>query len=400
MTTMKTRNSFLGVLLLLALAISATACSRPMAAKASPTPVIVAQVKETAAPVLPSATPAPTQTLAPTAPQTPLPTATWTATSTPTASPTVTLTPTPVNTLSVEWMRGQSYSGSDLAIEQKLDAERNYSRYIASYKSEGLKIYGLLTVPNGEKPSTGWPVVVFNHGYIPPDQYRTTERYVAYQDAFAASGYITFKSDYRGHGSSEGQATGGYGNVDYTIDVLNALASLKRFKDSDPNRIGMWGHSMGGSVTLRAMVTNKDIKAGVIWAGVVASYPDLLTRWRVTPTAPTATPRPTAGRRWTTELVALYGTPEQNPTFWNSISPNSYLKDLSGPIQLHHGTLDTSVPYEFSVILEKQLREAGQYRELFTYPGDDHNISGNLAVALQRSVAFFDKYVKNAPRSG
>jgi len=298
-------------------------------------------------------------------------------------------------------MRRQSFPGSDLVIEQQLDPGRNYSRYVASYKSEGLKIYGLLTVPNGAKPATGWPIIVFNHGYIPPDQYRTTERYVAYQDAFAASGYITFKSDYRGHGSSEGRATGGYGNVDYTIDVLNALASLKRLKDADPNRIGMWGHSMGGSVTLRAMVASKDIKAGVIWAGVVASYPDLVNRWRVTPNAPAATPPPPGGgRRWTAELVALYGTPEQNPAFWASISPNSYLKDLSGPIQLHHGTADTSVPYEFSVTLEKQLGEAGQYQELFTYPGDDHNISRNLAVALQRSVAFFDKYVKNAPPSG
>jgi dipeptidyl aminopeptidase/acylaminoacyl peptidase len=256
----------------------------------------------------------------------------------------------------------------------------------------------VLTVPNGAWPAAGWPIIVFNHGYIPPDQYRTTERYVAYQDAFAASGYITFKSDYRGHGSSEGQATGGYGNVDYTIDVLNALASLRRFKDADPQRVGMWGHSMGGSITLRAMVANQGIKAGVIWAGVVASYPDLLTRWRLTPNAPTATPRPLGGRRWTLDLIERYGAPDQNPAFWAAISPNSYLKELSGPLQLHHGTADTSVPYEFSATLDRQLQEAGQYREFYTYQGDDHNIAGNLALALQRSVAFFDKFVKNAPR--
>jgi len=38
--------------------------------------------------------------------------------------------------------------------------------------------------------------------------------------------------------------------------------SVKRLKEADPNRIGMWGHSMGGSVTLRAMVTVPDVKAG------------------------------------------------------------------------------------------------------------------------------------------
>ena len=121
-----------------------------------------------------------------------------------------------------------------------------YDPLLVSYESDGLKIYALLTVPNGDEPATGWPVVIFNHGYIPPAQYRTTERYVAYVDAFARNGYIVFRSDYRGHGSSEGEARGGYGSPDYTIDVLNAVSSIKRFPDADPNRIGMWGHSMGG----------------------------------------------------------------------------------------------------------------------------------------------------------
>jgi dipeptidyl aminopeptidase/acylaminoacyl peptidase len=290
-------------------------------------------------------------------------------------------------------MRNQAYPGSDLVIEQTLQPGANYSRYVASYQSEGLKIYGLLTVPTGQKPPTGWPVVIFNHGYIPPTEYRTTERYVAYQDAFARSGYISFKSDYRGHGSSEGRAAGGYGSPDYTIDVLNAMASVKRLPDADPNRIGMWGHSMGGSVTLRAMVTVPDVKAGVIWAGVVASYPDLFERWRRAPTAPGGMPTPARG--WRNDLVSQYGTHEENPEFYASISPNSYLKDLSGPLQLHHGTLDSSVPIEFSDTLYKQVQDVGQPVEYFKYPSDDHNISRNLSVALQRSVAFFDKYVKN-----
>ena len=291
-------------------------------------------------------------------------------------------------------MRKQNFPGSDLVIEQTLPPGANYSRSVASYKSDGLKINGLLTVPTGPKPPTGWPVVIFNHGYIPPDQYRTTERYVAYQDAFARNGYITYKSDYRGHGSSEGRAAGGYGNVDYTADVLNALASVKRLKDADPNRIGMWGHSMGGSVTLRAMVSVPDVKAGVIWAGVVASYPDLFDRWRRAPTGPGGMPAPARG--WRNDLTAQYGTPEENPQFYASISPNSYLKEISGPLQLHHGTADTSVPVEFSDTLEKQMKDAGKTVEYFKYPGDDHNIAANLSAALQRSVAFFDKYVKNA----
>jgi len=94
----------------------------------------------------------------------------------------------PLNPLSIEYMRQQAYPGSAATIEQTLAPRANYSRFIASYKSDSFKTYALLTVPNGPKPASGWPVIIFNHGYIPPTQYRTTERYIAYVDAIARSG--------------------------------------------------------------------------------------------------------------------------------------------------------------------------------------------------------------------
>lgn len=298
----------------------------------------------------------------------------------------------PPHPLSIESLRKGEYTGSDIVIEQELESGSNYSRYIASYKSEGLKIFALLTIPNGQKPSTGWPVVVFNHGYIPPTEYRTNERYVAYQDAFARNGYITIKSDYRGHGNSEGMASGGYGSNGYTIDVLNALASVKKHPDADPNRIGFWGHSMGGHITLRSMVVRDDIKAGVIWAGVVASYPELINNWRrrINPNQPI----PSRASSWRNLLVEQYGEPSDTDPFWKTLSANNYLSEISGPIQIHHGTLDNSVPVSFSQTLEKQLKGAGRTVEYYEYPGDDHNISINFNTAIQRSVDFFDRYVK------
>jgi dipeptidyl aminopeptidase/acylaminoacyl peptidase len=291
-------------------------------------------------------------------------------------------------------MRARQYPGSEIIIEQTLPPGANYSRYIASYRSEGLRINALLTVPNGDRPASGWPVVIFNHGYIPPAQYRTTERYVAYVDAFARSGYVVLKSDYRGHGDSEGEPTGGYGSPAYTVDVLNGLASMRRFPDADADRVGMWGHSMGGHITLRSMVVTDTIRAGVIWAGVVASYPDLFERWRrrAPPRGPSATPRPGS---WRTELTRRYGDPNRNPEFWNSISPISYVHDLSGPVQLHHGTADASVPFEFSQTLYDRVQAVSGTAEFYVYEGDDHNLSRSLRAALQRSVAFFDTYVKN-----
>jgi dipeptidyl aminopeptidase/acylaminoacyl peptidase len=283
-------------------------------------------------------------------------------------------------------MRAQQYPGSVIIFETVLDPGVNYNRYIVSYLSEGNKIYALMTVPIGERPTTGWPVVIFNHGFIPPEVYVTTERYVAYVDLIARNGYIVFRSDYRGHGNSEGEAGGAYGNPGYTIDVLNAVSAMKLYPDADPNRIGMWGHSMGGYITLRSMVTTNDIKAGVIWAG-----PDLLFRWRRNGSSIPSTPRPGS---WRVSLIEQYGAPEENPEFWNSISANSYLADVSGPIQLHHGTADADVPLEFSELLFYQMLDAGQYVELYKYDGDNHNISNYFSTAMQRTIEFFDRYVK------
>jgi dipeptidyl aminopeptidase/acylaminoacyl peptidase len=301
--------------------------------------------------------------------------------------------------MSIARMRQERYPGSDIVIEETLAPGVNYDRYVASYQSEGLKIFGLLTIPRGETPDSGWPIIVFNHGYIPPDQYRTTERYVAYQDAFARNGYIVLKPDYRGHGASEGEASRPFSGPDYTVDVLNAVASLQRRPDADPERVGMWGHSMGGSITLRAMVVTDTIKAGVIWAGVVATYEEL---WEARPqwmgARATGTPGPEATVTPEAEEEGLfaYGTFDENPAFWASIDPVSHLDDLSGPLQLHHGTADHSVPVAFSESLYERLQEAGQPAELYLYKGDNHNISASFGTAAQRSVAFFDEHVKES----
>lgn len=182
--------------------------------------------------------------------------------------------------LAIGSLRQREYPGSKLTIEQTLSPGSNYQRYVASYKSEGFKIFGLLTIPNGTPPSsTGWPAVMFNHGFIQPSQYVTTEKYVAYVDGFARNGYVVFKSDYRGHGNSEGTADGNYYSPGYVIDVLNAVASVKSMDEVNGERIGMWGHSMGGNITMKNLVISDDVKVAVIWAGVVGSYEDILNNW-------------------------------------------------------------------------------------------------------------------------
>ncbi len=300
----------------------------------------------------------------------------------------------PTHPLMITEMRKRDYPGSEITIVETLAPGTNYKRYIAAYKSDNLKILGLLTIPNASSPEKKVPGIVFLHGYLEPKTYQTTERYVAYQDGFAKSGFVTFKPDLRGHGKSEGESIASNFSPDYVVDALNALASLQKMPEVNPDRIGFWGHSMGGGITLRAMVVSKDIKAGVIWAGVVGDWEDLLERYRRRIPWLTSDIRPPTRVRFE-EFTNKYGSPSANPDFWNAIDPYSYLPDISGPVQLHHGTNDESVPVEFSAHLESALKEASKEVEYWEYPGSDHNIAQGFSQAMNRSIDFFNKHLKD-----
>lgn len=307
-------------------------------------------------------------------------------------------TPQSLNPLAIQAMRERSYPGSDITIEQTLPDGSNYHQYVASYKSDGLKIYALLTVPMGDKPKNGWPVILFNHGYIPPETYQTfpqVGQYATYLPVFARNGYVVFKPDYRGNGNSEGQPEGAYYSPAYTVDDLNALKSIKKYKDANSNEIGVWGHSLGGNITLRDLVIDPtDIKAAVIWGGVVGSYNDLMYNWqRRVPFQPSQ--RQLALRNnGRANLIQQYGTPKENPAFWNSIDPTHFISDITAPVQLDVGGDDEEVPVAFSQSLRDKLQTARKTVEYYEYPGDNHNISQNFNAAMQHSLDFFDKYLK------
>jgi uncharacterized protein len=302
------------------------------------------------------------------------------------------------NPLAISVMREKNYPGSEIVIEKILPDGSNYHQYLTSYKSDGLKIYALLTVPIGTNPASGWPVILFNHGYIPPDQYQTfptVGQYATYYSEFSRSGYIVFKPDYRGNANSEGTPEGAYYSPAYTVDDLNALASIKKYKGVDPNKIGIWGHSMGGNIILRDLVVRpNDVKVAVIWGGVVGSYEDLMFNWqrKVSYQPP---PRELALRNnQRSNLVKQYGDPRQSPTFWNALDPTEFISDIKAPIQIDVGGSDEEVPVSFSQSLRDKLQNAGKTVEYFEYPGSNHNISQNFNEAMQNSLRFFDKYLK------
>ena len=297
--------------------------------------------------------------------------------------------------LTISAMQAKAYHGSDIVTERTLSAGPRYNRYIVSYQSDGLKLFGLLTFPTGDKPVGGWPVILLNHGYIPPTEYSTDGSYAGIVAPLAAAGYIVFKPDYRGHGSSPGIPYQVYVSPGYVTDSLNALASIRKYKDANPDRIGVWGHSMGGNITLHELVLTHDFKAAVIMAGVVGSYSGILDWW----TARVATGVLTTQNDLQTDqqllqMVSLHGTPQTDPGYWNAIDPTYFISDIETPVQIQVGSADVVVPPSFSQALTAQLQNAGKSVTYHSYPGADHNLSPDTAAAMTEAVAFFNQYLK------
>jgi len=304
------------------------------------------------------------------------------------------------NPISIDYLRSLKIDSDAPTIEQELSSGSNYKRYIASYISDGNKIYGLLTVPNAEMPSGGYSAVVFVHGYIPPAQYSTTEKYVAYTDYLSKNGFVVFKIDLRGNGESQGTPTGSYFSSGYTIDTISAVKSLQKLDYVSKDKIGLWGFSMAGNAVLRALLVDNEIKAGVIWAGAVYSYEDF-AKYRLNDGSYVRRqPDPHYDARDlnnpnSEEVSKLRSTPEEvdfSDDFWSAVSLTQNIDYLTSPVQLHHAVNDSVVNIGYSRDLAKVLRDNGKKYELYEYDGGGHNIeSPYFEQAMQRTVEFFSE---------
>ncbi|OGH20769.1 MAG: hypothetical protein A3D74_05595 [Candidatus Levybacteria bacterium RIFCSPHIGHO2_02_FULL_37_13] len=269
----------------------------------------------------------------------------------------------------IEDLRKREYKGGEITIEETISENTEYVSYIFSYPSDDLTIYGRMNVPKGNGP---FSVIVLNHGYFNQSSFQSGDGTQTMADILARRGYLTLASDYRGFGKSENDAQGSRGhNPNYTIDILNLIASIKNLPEADTNRIGMWGHSMGGEVLLRTAEATDKVKVIVLWA-------------------------PTSGR--SSDNARFYGGRRPQPTGNpddGGTSPIDYLRYISSPISLHQGLSDTEVKPEWSKELNDALKKEGKQVEYFEYEGQDHNFK-NLGWDLisERTVAFYDKYLK------
>lgn len=290
--------------------------------------------------------------------------------------------------LTIPYLRSRQYNGK-LGKLEKISENDKYTSYLTSYDSDGLRVNGLITIPKGQEPEGGWPAIVFVHGYIPPQEYETTKNYASYVDFLAKNGFVIFKIDLRGHGESEGEADGGYYSSSYVIDTLNAYNALLTSDFVNPEKVGLWGHSMSGNVIFRAFVAKKDIKAISIWAGAVYTYSDL-SEYGISDNSYKPPSQESESRKKRNVLFEKHGNFDPNNEFWMKVVPTNYLGGLDGTVQINHAVDDPVVSIEYTRNLSLVLLETTLKHEINEYPTGGHNISGSsFDKAMQNTVDFF-----------
>jgi len=98
----------------------------------------------------------------------------------------------------------------------------------------------------------------------PGDYYRPVP------ELYTRAGFIVVMPDYRGHNTSEGReyARGLLASAYYTEDVLALLSALPGVAHADVDNVFMWGHSLGGEVTLRALLATDRVRGASLWSTV------------------------------------------------------------------------------------------------------------------------------------
>ena len=251
-----------------------------------------------------------------------------------------------------------------------------YTRYQVTYRSGNLTVSGVLLRPRGEGP---FPGIVLNHGYIEPAIYVTGQGLAREQDALARAGFVVLHTDYRGHAASDP-----VGPVDresrlgYTRDAVNAVKALEKLPYVDRDRLAMLGRSMGGGITLNALVAHPGlVDAAVAYASVSSLFVENLRHF-------TVPNRPEAAQG----LYDVFGTPQESPDFYRELSSRTYFDRITEPVLLHHGSNDETCPFPWARATQQALTRAGVDSRLEVYPGEMHSFIPQWQLSMDRTIRF------------
>lgn len=273
-------------------------------------------------------------------------------------------------------------TGSTQPIDgQSLDSRHPYFPYVSQHSTptlgtltaeDGQQLHFRLTAPHTRQKSH--PVVVYVYGGPGVRRVRNEWSPMLLQ-LFQQRGFGVMELDNRGSGGRgrafESPIHLNLGDVEVT-DQLAGVAYLKSLSWVDPNRIGVFGHSYGGFMTIMCLS-----KAPEVFQAGVAVAP--VSDWSL----------------YDTHYTERYlGTPESNADGYARSSVFPYLGNLRGKLLLMHGMADDNVLFTHSTMLYKALQDANIPFEMMTYPGSKHALQ-EREVSVHRFNLILDFFDRN-----
>ncbi|HVR75718.1 MAG TPA: DPP IV N-terminal domain-containing protein [Planctomycetota bacterium] len=154
-------------------------------------------------------------------------------------------------------------------------------------------------------------------------------------------------------------------------DILAGVRHLKGLPHVDPERVGIWGWSGGGTNTVYAMTRSTEFRAGIAVAGVADQ------------------------RYYDTVYTERYmGTPSENAEGYQATAAAAGAANLHGRLLIVHGTGDDNVHPQNAIRLVDDLVAAGKQFELMLYPGRGHGI-GDLPARRHLFQLMLDFWERN-----
>ncbi|MBD9437702.1 S9 family peptidase [Pseudoxanthomonas sp. PXM03] len=289
----------------------------------------------------------------------------------------------------IELFKADGTKLATLLTNDATDAAHPYAKYLGAHQPT---TYGTLTAadgrtplhyslikPAGFDPKKKYPVVVFVYGG--PAAQTVTRAWPGRSDAFfnqylAQQGYLVFSLDNRGtprRGAAFGGALYGRQGTVEVDDQLRGAAWLASQPFVDSSRIGVYGWSNGGYMTLMLLAKHSEAYAcGVSGAPV--------TDWALYDT------------HYTERYMDL---PNANEAGYREASVFTHLDGLHSKLLLIHGMADDNVLFSNSTKLMSDLQKRGTPFELMTYPGAKHGLRGSdLLHRYRLTEDFFGRCLK------
>ncbi len=240
---------------------------------------------------------------------------------------------------------------------------------------DGTKLMARLVKPADFDPSRKYPVIVDvyggPHGQVVRDSWGATTLFDHY---LASKGFLIWSLDNRGSwGRGHAWETAIFRETGKRelADQLAGVRYLRSLPYVDPARIGIWGWSYGGYMTLYALTNAPDV-----WKCGVAGAP--VTHWKFYDTIYTE---------------RYMRTPKDNPAGYEASAPLTKAKDLKAKLLLIHGTADNNVHMQNTLAFVDALTKAGKPYQLEIQPGQKHGFRGKDSLNFRNAAMakFFEE---------